>query len=238
MTIDSSSDPSLAEALDAILRNHSASLRVMLPGVVESYDASRQVADVKPLLPIPRDTGEDIFEEEIPVLPSVPVKFPRAGPFFMSLPLKKGHFVMLIFADRSYDRWWRGSGSKVDAPLLQHTHSEADAVALAGFYPDQDALSDAHPDHLVIGKDSGAQIHIKDDEINIYEENASDFAARSDRVDADLSAINNSLAELAGLFTSMAPTSNDGGASLKSTLITWSGAASLSGTASDKVKIT
>lgn len=187
--IDSSANPTIEEAMDVILRNHSASLRVMLPGVIESYDPDRQCANVKPLLPIPRDTGLETFEEEIDVLPCVPVVFPRAGDFFLSLPLKEGNYVMLVFGDRSFDRWWRGNGSKVDEPILQHTHHESDAVALAGFYPDQDALADAHPDNLVLGKNGGAQIHVKDDEVNIYEENAADFVALAQKVLDELDAI-------------------------------------------------
>ena len=192
--IDSSDEPTLAEALDVVLREHSSSLRVMLPGIVESYDATTQTADIKPLLPIARHTEEgEVENEEIPVLPSVPVVFPRAGEYFMSFPLKKGHYVMLLFSDRSLDVWRRGNGSSVVDPVMLHTHNVADAVALVGLNPSSEDLADVHVDNIVIGKDGGAQVHIKADQVSLYEENAADYVALAGDVASNLSAIKDEL---------------------------------------------
>src|SRR5690606_32100666 len=100
---DASIDPTMEEAMDFILRQQAAGIRVMLPARVEAYDNDNQTADVKPMLMEALESEEGVSTYDLPIISTVPVVFPRAGDYFLSFPLAKGHFVMLVFCDRSYD---------------------------------------------------------------------------------------------------------------------------------------
>jgi hypothetical protein len=190
-----SSDPTPEESLDLILKALVSELKVMLPGRVESYDETTQTADVKPLLLDAYETESGVKSFELPVIPSVPVVFPRAGDYFMSFPLKADHYVMLVFCDRSYDPWWRSNGNVAD-PVSMHRHSIKDPVALVGFYPDQDKLADVHADNIVIGKDGGTQVHIKDGKIALGSESPSDALALAGLVKSELDDIKTMLDDI------------------------------------------
>jgi len=104
----------------------------------------------------------------------------------------KGDLVTLLFCERSIDKYTQGTGQDTD-PVHLHMHNLIDAVAFPGFYPFSQPLKEAHADNLVIGKDEGAQIHIKPDEVNLYEENATDFVALAADTKSEISAVRDTL---------------------------------------------
>lgn len=207
--------PTLAEVLRTAIDNRLEDLHVALPGKVESYDKSKQVADIKPLIQrnFVTSEGTDVVEA-LPVIPQVPVVFPRAGDFFISLPIKPGDLVTLLFCERSIDKYTQGNGEDTD-PVDLRKHALIDAVAFPGFYPFNKSLADAHADNIVIGKDSGAQIHIKDDEIDLYEENAAEFVALATKTKNEIEALRNTvnthLALVTGTYAAHTHTAPVGG---------------------------
>lgn len=181
--------PDLAEVLRVAMDNRLADVHVALPGQIEKYDLTKQAADIKPLIKRAFLTAEgDEVLEALPVIPQVPIVFPRAGGFFITLPIKKGDLVTLLFCERSIDKYTQGKGKDTD-PVDLRMHELIDAVAFPGFYPFSEALADAHADNLVIGKDGGAQIHVKPDEVNLYEENAAEFVALATKCLTELQAV-------------------------------------------------
>lgn len=134
--------PRLAEVFRVALGRVKAELRVALPGRVEKYDDATQRADVLPLL---KDTfpGEDGADEVVPlpVLPGVPVIFPGAGGYRVKLPLAAGDVVLLVFSDRSLDKW-KAVGGEVD-PIDLRQHHLSDAVAIAGLGDPSDGPGEA-----------------------------------------------------------------------------------------------
>ena len=135
-----------------------------------------RLASVKPTLKRPNPTRDGMEFLDLPVLPRVPVVFPRAGDFFLSLPIVKGDRVLLVFADRSLDQWV-DAGREGDA-VDGRTHDLSDAVAIPGLYPTSEKLADAHAANMVLGKDGGIQIHLKPaGEIHLGSENAADFVS-------------------------------------------------------------
>ncbi len=219
------------ELLNLILDHRLRELHTALPGRVESYDASKQTCDVLPMLKKQTPNGQGGYTtEDLPVLPNVPVAFPRGGGFFMSFPLAKGDFVMLVFHERAIGAW-RKKG-EATAPGDLRMHSLAGAVAYPGLYPNDDALDDAHTANMVLGKDgSTAQIHLKTDgTVHLGGENGAQFAARASDVTTQLNTLKSAI-------SGAAVVANDGGAALKANII-----AALSGwpgsVAASKVKIT
>jgi hypothetical protein len=239
MTVDSAPrTPTLPELFDIHADAVRRSVNVALPGRIEKYDSSEQKADVKPLLKdlVAMRDGEELLEV-LPVIPAVPVVFPRAGGFFITLPVAAGDHVLLLFNDRSIDNFKASLGADTD-PDDFRTHDFSDAVAFVGFYPFTKPVGDSGVgSNLVIGKESGAQIHIKPDLVSLYEENAADYMARADRSDADDVTIKTDINNLRTSINGWAPVPNDGGAALKIALAAWlASAINLSGSAADKVR--
>lgn len=174
---DRESTPSLAEVLQVAFDSLAGQVHVAMPGTVVSYDEAAQKASVQPQvqrLVVDQDGNEELLS--LPELPSVPVVFPRGGGFFVSFPLQAGDQVLLVVCDRELNVWKSKGGDA--APQDPRMHHVADAVAIPGCYPFNDALADAHASNMVVGKDEGAQIHIKSDAIHIGSESASANAAR------------------------------------------------------------
>ncbi len=187
--LTASRTPTLAEVLRASMDAFAGELHTALPGRVESYDVDAQTATVKPLVQrVVIDASGEEITESLPVLTGVPMQFPRAGGFFVSLPIAQGDLGMLIFAEASLDKWLAGRGEEVD-PVDPRRHDLSDAWFIPGGYPSREALADAHESNLVVGKDGGTQAHFKDGEISLGSENAVDFVAQAAKVVAELGAI-------------------------------------------------
>lgn len=154
------SDELLRLAIDSFLED----VHTCMPGKVESYDADKQKADVKPMLKrlIQHEDGQETVES-LPVIPDVPVIFQRGGGFFQSFPLKKGDLVALHFAERSIDSYLSSSGADSD-PGVFTRHDLTDAVAVPGLYPFNRAIKDISSANMVMGDDNGGiQIHLTPD---------------------------------------------------------------------------
>jgi hypothetical protein len=161
--------PRLEEVLRIALESRLADVHVALPGRVETYDDSEQTVDVKPLIKrnvIDINGNETV--ESLPVIRRVPVAFLRSSRFFISFPMEKGDHVMLIFSERSIDNYMTGDGSEVD-PVDLRKHSLSDAVAYPGVYPDVKKLKNADASDMVLGKDDGIRIHIRDDQVEVLD---------------------------------------------------------------------
>jgi hypothetical protein len=97
------------------------------PGIVQSFDATKQTAVVKPVV-------QKFFRghgfKPLPPLMDVPVQFPRGGGFVLTFPVKAGDECLLVFAERAIDHWHAMGG--VQPPSDFRTHSLSDAFAIMG----------------------------------------------------------------------------------------------------------
>lgn len=139
-----SSTPSFVEAITRVLDNKLRNTFNALPAKIETYDETKQLASVKPLL---NRKLKDESELILPVINNVPVIFPRTANAIISLPIAVGDKVLLVFADRSLDEWL-SSGNEV-FPADNRMHDLSDAIALPGLY-DFSSASDASKDDLLI----------------------------------------------------------------------------------------
>jgi hypothetical protein len=161
--IGNTRSPSLEEVLRMAVHQRMVDVHTAMPGRVERYDEKEQKADVKPLLKrtVINDDGTEI-SESLPVIPDVPVMFPRAGGFFITFPIKQGDNVLLVFCERSIDKYTAGAGTEVD-PVDLRMHDLSDAVAFPAFRPFSKAIKGASADDMVLGQENeGAQVTIKD----------------------------------------------------------------------------
>lgn len=137
----------VGDAIEAALRR----LHVSMPGEIQSYDSSKQTAQVKPQIQ-DRPSADGVVLA-LPVLEDVPVVFPRAGGWSMTFGVQKGDQCLLVFSERSLDVWLGGGGDS-DPADLRHHHI-ADAVAFVGLHDNSHAIGSAASSGVRIGKDDG-----------------------------------------------------------------------------------
>lgn len=186
---------SLTEVFVEVMESRLRHLHVAMPGKVESYDAEKQVVSVKPQLKTAYPDGEgDYTHKEIPVIPNVPVAFPRAGGFFLSFPIQKGDYVLLVFSERSIQAW-RDKGTAVDPGDLA-LHPLDGAVAIPGVYPAASALADADATNLILGKDGtpGAQVKLTSTQVHLG--GGAQFVALANKVNAEFAKVATTIGSL------------------------------------------
>ena len=197
-------EPNPEQLIRAWLDRHEIEVRGPMPGRIERYDAATQVADVKPMVRLPVPQPDDsVVQEDPPIIPCVPVLFPRVAGWFLSVPVAVGDFVLLIPCEGDWSRFWTGAGELSDAEDTRR-HHVAHCVALPlGLYPERQALARVSATDMVMGSDAasgprvqlrannnveiatggagGAQVTIKPDSVVEISQNGSVVA----RIDAD-----------------------------------------------------
>lgn len=159
-------NPTLSDVIRIALDARDERLRVAMPGEIKSYDATKQSAQVQPLLKcafLDADGARQV--ESLPLLNNVPIVFPGGGGFRLTFPVKAGDVVLLVFADQSLDRW-KSRGGDVD-PGETRPHDLSNAIAIAGLHDLAHAWTGASSDSLTIGNDGGMQIEIRADQIKL-----------------------------------------------------------------------
>jgi len=171
--------PGLPTVIEKHLAAFAASLRTMMVGRVVRYDASKQLVDVKPLVQDfrPGESGQ-IEPLDFAVITNVPVQMMTAGGFTFTVPIvassTNGTTGMLIFAERSLDRWLASSTGDVVDPALYHRFAPTDAVFVPGVLPFGAPMSVAPPtDHATAGSITGPRIHFRGSVIVIGDESGS-----------------------------------------------------------------
>lgn len=111
-----------------------SNLHTCLPGRIESYNHQEQSASVKPLINRRLRTSDGGFEvEELAVIPNVPVQWPRSGGASLTFPVNRGDTCLLVFAERSLDKWTDEGG--IVTPEDGRKHALKDAIAIMGVQP-------------------------------------------------------------------------------------------------------
>jgi hypothetical protein len=126
---------SLGQALDDAIRRKLLDVHTSMPGIVQSYDALTQTADISIAM---KRTLKDGTVVDSVKLPNVRVLFPRTSALQMHYPLNSGDSVLLVFHERDVDAW-RTSGS-IGVPGTNRKFSLSDVVAIPGYVSDLDAI--------------------------------------------------------------------------------------------------
>lgn len=100
------------DVLHAWFETYANAMHTSFPARVQSYDPALQVADLIPVIrhPVPQPDGSHEYEE-LPVLPSVPVVFPRTTEWFLTLPIATGDYVVVDCCESAIGHWRVGDGS-------------------------------------------------------------------------------------------------------------------------------
>ena len=224
--------PAELDVLRARLEQHALEQHVALPGRVQSYDAATQTADVVPLVrhPVPQPDGSYALED-LPVIPSVPVLWPRTGRWMLTMGMTAGDTVQLLVNTAAIGHWRAGSGDVTDPGDLRRQHL-AHAVAIPGLYARSAALGHASATDLVLGDDQGTRVAIKPDgtvtittgagvALKIDADGTVHLGGAAGEAVAMAALVKGNLDALKTIFDAWSPVPNDGGAALKTALAGW-----------------
>jgi phage baseplate assembly protein gpV len=116
-------------AVRGALSGHQATVWTALPGIVTSYDADTITAQVQPSIHA-LYTGPNQMQEwkAMPIIPDVPVVFPRGGQYALTFPVQQGDECLLVFSSRCIDNWWQQGGVQTQRELRMHDLSDGFAI--------------------------------------------------------------------------------------------------------------
>ena len=146
-----------------IIESKLLNLHTALPGIVESFDADKQLAKVSPAITRVLINGETL---EISPIIEVPVVFSSGGGFSITTPVSSGDDCLLIFCERSIDNWKYFGGVK--RPHDGRMHNYTDAIAIVGARNQLDKLSDFSTNSVEIRNNSGlTKVSVSEDSVYI-----------------------------------------------------------------------
>lgn len=143
----------LGELVSRAQESRAADIWTAFPGVIQTYYPGKNPsADIVPVIkrPLPGEDEITTIHEALPVIPNVPILFPRGkkGAIAITWPLDQGDGVLVVVSTLSFAQW-RASG-QVSEPGDTRLHSLGNAVAYPGMGPDSEDLSQSNIPALVI----------------------------------------------------------------------------------------
>lgn len=107
-----------------------AKIRVAIPAIIQSFDATKQTVVVQPAIMESVRLSGGLATLNLGLVADVPIIMPRAGGYSLTLPIQAGDECLLIIADRCIDAWFQSGGQQ--APVEVRRHSISDAFAILG----------------------------------------------------------------------------------------------------------
>lgn len=159
------------ETFRAVMDNLSNTLRVAIPGIVQSFNATEQTVTVQPTIR-ERIRQPDLTDSfvPLPLLVDVPIVFPRAGGFSLTMPINKGDECLVVFLDNCMDSWWQSGGIQNQAEKRRHDLS--DGVAILGMWSQPRVVSNYSTTSTQLRADDGnTYIDLKPGTINLVATN-------------------------------------------------------------------
>ena len=113
------------ELIKRTMRKVYETMRVAMPAVIESYDATKSLATVKITIPHVRDDEEVL---DVPIISAVPVMWLSTLTTRITFPLKRGDWGLLIHCDGDIGKW--ALDMDAGTPQSKRRHAWTDAVFL------------------------------------------------------------------------------------------------------------
>lgn len=166
-----------------MLDGHAERMRVAMPAQVVSFNASKQTIVAQPLIRekvIDRRSGA-VQWLTLPQIMDVPVQFPQAGDFALTMPIEAGDEVLLVFADLCMDSWWTSGG--VQNWNMRRRHDLSDAIAIPGINSVPNRIQNIASDAAELRtKDGSVSISLKTDQVSIKKGSDMKVELLSDKV--------------------------------------------------------
>ncbi len=88
--------------------------------------------------------------ELLPIIEDVPIVYPGSGDWWLTFPVVKDSYVVLLVSDRSIADWLDQGG--VVEPSKRRKFDISDAIAIAGILPDPENLDSIDDDGIALRK--------------------------------------------------------------------------------------
>lgn len=169
-----------------LLFQFSRDLRVAVPGIVQSFDATKQtvtvIVAVQEMINVITADGQGgaapvPTPTQIKVLSDVPVCMPRGGGFEVTLPVAVGDECLVVFTDMCHSSWWANGatpasseapGGGAQSPEVSRRHDLSDGIAILGPWSQKRKLANYSTTALQIRSDDGnTLIEIADGQIDM-----------------------------------------------------------------------
>lgn len=112
-------------AIDTALDGRQAQIWTCLPGIIQSFDASKMTASVQPTIQGQFRNQQGVWQNQtLPLCVDCPVQFPGGGGFLMTFPLAAGDEVLIHFSARCIDGWWQAGQVAPQAQFRMHDLSD------------------------------------------------------------------------------------------------------------------
>jgi len=192
-----SRSPSLEELLRIAIESYIEEIHTSMPARVVSFDPEDQRVEVQPLVErlVETEDGGEICET-LPPITDVPVVFPRTKNFVVSFPIEEGDIVLLMFTERSIDKWLSTADGAITNPNDFLRHDLSNAVAIPGVYPFSQPITNFDNEALTIGQDGSTIVRVKKDLIELGTKGSTDKASLDSKVQIELKALRSTLASL------------------------------------------
>ncbi len=145
-------EPDLAQLILDAIDSRLLDVHTSITGRVQTYNATKQVADVVPCVKRAYlDADGGVVHEDLPVIPNVPVMWPRGGGFALHFPLKAGDHVELFFQEAAIASW-RDTGDVCEPGDLRR-HSLSYPIAIAGISQASKPIKNADASKVTFGRE-------------------------------------------------------------------------------------
>jgi phage baseplate assembly protein gpV len=134
--------PDQSEVLRQAVVSHQTEVWTAQPGVLTKVSdlAGKITVDVQPVVQGKVRTPDGVTTlVNLPVIPDVPVVFPRGGGYVLTFPVAVGDEVLIVHAARNIDGWWQQGG--IQPPFDSRMHDITDAFVVPGPYSQKTKFS-------------------------------------------------------------------------------------------------
>jgi len=155
--------------------------RVACPGVIQDFDPVKQTVTVQLAVQEHVLIDNKMQPTSIKPLVDVPIVFPRAGNFIITLPVTEGDECLVIFGDNCIDSWFQSGGTD-NVQMDRRRHDLSDGIAILGVWSQPNVLIEAangNSDAFSISSmqlrsvDGKICVDIQDNEIDIVNDSTS-----------------------------------------------------------------
>lgn len=154
------------ETLKRLMDNVSWDIRVAIPGIIKSFNATKQTVEVQVAIRERVVIDGVLSWETIPILVDVPIVIPRAGGYMLTLPIEAGDECLVVFADACIDAWYQ-SGD-VQNQIDRRRHDLSDGFAIIGTWSQPNVIANYSTDKAQLRNAAGtSKVELDDTTINL-----------------------------------------------------------------------
>lgn len=119
------------EAIRTALDGRQSVIWTALPCIVQSVNFAQMTVSAQPTIQGKVTNQQGVVSNvNLPLLINVPIVFPTAGGFALTLPIAAGDEVLVLFASRCIDAWWQQGG--INVAMEDRMHDLSDGFAIPG----------------------------------------------------------------------------------------------------------